>query len=239
MTPPPRRLLLHGFSGCGADWSVLGSKAGDLAPDLPGHGHWRGPVRGFADTLAQLLDSLPPRLDELIGYSFGGRLALALLQAAPERFASVTILSAHPGLRTSEARAERRAADRRWIRLLREEGIAAFVAAWEAQPLFASQRRLSPRVLERQRARRLAQNPEGLAAALEQLGLAEMPDTWPALATYAGRLRWIVGDEDAKFCAIADEVAALRPDTELHRLPGIGHNPLLEAPERLAALLGR
>lgn len=232
------RLLLHGFTGCGADWAVLGAAGGGLTPDLPGHGTWRAPVADFATIITRLLDDLPPHVDELIGYSFGGRVALALLRAAPERFGSATIIAAHPGLKTAEAREARRAADRRWIELLRSRGIAAFVEAWEAQPLFATQRHLAPAVLESQRARRLAQSAEGLAAALEHLGLAEMPDTWPLLTRYPGRLRWIVGAEDTKFCALAEQVTAQRPDTELHTLPGVGHNVLLEAPSTLAQLLG-
>ncbi|AHF03237.1 alpha/beta hydrolase [Marichromatium purpuratum 984] len=184
-----------------------------------------------------MLAQLPPSIDELIGYSLGGRVALGLLQAAPERFRRATLISAHPGLTDPAARARRRAADRRWIELLRQQGIGAFVEAWEQLPLFATQARVAPAALARQRDRRLTQDPEGLAAALAVLGLGEMPPTWRTLARHPGRLRWIVGARDAKFLALARRVATLRPRLELLVVSGAGHNPLIETPTRLDALL--
>lgn len=186
-----------------------------------------------------LLDALPPSIDRVVGYSLGGRIALSLIQLAPERFCSAAIISAHPGLLDPALREQRRLADQVWIRLLRDQGIEAFVAAWEHQPLFKTQARLAPEILARQRARRLSQRPEGLAAVLERLGLGEMPSTWETLAQYQGRLDWIIGSEDRRFQAIAHEVLAHRPATWLHVLEHVGHNPLLEAPERLRACLER
>jgi 2-succinyl-6-hydroxy-2,4-cyclohexadiene-1-carboxylate synthase len=145
------------------------------------------------------------------------------------------------GLRPDRARQglreQRRLADQSWIRLLRDQGLEAFVTAWEHQPLFKTQARLAPEILARQRARRLSQRAEGLAGALERLGLGEMPSTWEALTRYQGRLDWIIGGEDRRFQAIAHEVLAHRPTTWLHVLKDVGHNPLLEAPERLRACL--
>jgi pimeloyl-ACP methyl ester carboxylesterase len=64
-----------------------------------------------------------------------------------------------------------------------------------------------------------------------------MPSTWEALTRYQGRLDWIIGGEDTRFQAIAHEVLAHRSATWLHVLEDVGHNPLLEAPERLRACL--
>ncbi|GAB0148880.1 MULTISPECIES: alpha/beta fold hydrolase [unclassified Marichromatium] len=234
----PRRLLLHGFTGTAADWATRCAHDPEaLAIDLPGHGAAPPPRGDFASTIAALLAQLPPSIDELIGYSLGGRVALGLLQGAPERFRRATLISAHPGLTDPVARARRRAADRRWIELLRTQGIGAFVDAWEQLPLFATQTRAAPAALTRQRAQRLAQDPEGLAAALAVLGLGEMPPTWRTLARHPGRVRWIVGADDAKFLGLARRVAMLRPRLQLHVIPGAGHNPLIEAPARLDALL--
>lgn len=176
-------------------------------------------------------------MDELVGYSFGGRVALGLIRAAPDRFRAATIISAHPGLNDPVLQNQRRAADHQWVRMLRSQGIAAFVQAWEKLPLFASQRRLAPAVLARQRERRLSQDPEGLASCLERLGLAEMPGTWDDLARFPGHLRWIVGREDTKFLLIARHVAQRRPATDLLIVDGVGHNPVLEAPDLLARIL--
>ncbi|MCF7990874.1 MAG: alpha/beta fold hydrolase [Thiohalocapsa sp.] len=233
-----RYLLLHGFTGDHRDWRpwpAAGAPA--LAVDLPGHGRSPDPVGDYGDEIARLLSALPPSIDHLIGYSLGGRLALSLLAAAPHRFAAATIVSAHPGLEKPAERAARAAADRRWIRLLRNQGIAAFVDVWEGQPLFASQRALPLSARRRQRAGRLSQRAEGLARNLECFGLAQMPSTWSALAAYPGRLEWVVGERDDKFVSLALALRRRRPRTVLHRLPGVGHNILLEAPERLIEIV--
>ncbi|KAA6186027.1 alpha/beta fold hydrolase [Thiohalocapsa marina] len=234
----PRWLLLHGLTGEGADWRLWPRDAPPaLALDLPGHGGSPAPAADFGDEIARLLSALPASVDHLAGYSLGGRVALSLIAAAPRRFRAAIILSAHPGLMDAAARDARRAADRRWIALLQTAGIEAFVDAWQAQALFATQQRLPASVRRAQRQRRLAQDADALARSLACFGLAEMPDTRQALAHWPGRLDWIVGGADRKFATLAREVQTRRPDTRLHVLPGIGHNPLLEAPRQLTTLI--
>ncbi|MGB5833741.1 MAG: alpha/beta fold hydrolase [Thiohalocapsa sp.] len=233
----PRVLLLHGFTGDGRDWAPWSDdRPTALAIDLPGHGGSQDPIVGFAEEIERLLNALPPSIDQVIGYSLGGRIALSLLAVAPERFRAATILSAHPGLVNADQRAARRAADLCWIELLRTQGIAAFVDAWERQPLFATQAALPPTVLETWRARRLGQRAEGLANNLACFGLAEMPETWTALSRWSGRLRWLVGALDSKFAAIAEQVLRQCPEVELHRIEQVGHNLLLEAPQAVLCI---
>lgn len=208
-----------------------------LAIDLPGHGADSAPVRSFQDSIHDILDALPDSVDAVVGYSLGGRFALGLIAREPDRFRRATIISAHPGLEDASERADRLAVDRAWIRRLLDDGIEPFVADWESQPLFATQARLPTAILERQRRRRLSHRPAGLAASLEQHGLARMPSLWEPLAAFPGQLSWIVGAADSRFLGIAREVVRRRPATRLHVLPGVGHNPLLECPEILADLL--
>jgi 2-succinyl-6-hydroxy-2,4-cyclohexadiene-1-carboxylate synthase len=233
----PTTLLLHGFTGTGVDWGLWPDDApGALAPDLPGHGESPNPTGDFGAEIARLLAALPAGIERVLGYSLGGRIALALLAAAPERFQDATIVSAHPGLFNVGQREGRRALDARWLALLREQGIAAFVDAWERQPLFASQAGLPPAVLAAQRRQRLAQRADGLAASLACFGLAEMPDTWGALARWPGRLGWLAGARDDKFVAIAERVLRERPATAVGIVPDVGHNLLLEAPGAVIAV---
>ncbi len=232
----PSTLLLHGFTGSGADWEgwpADGPLA--LAPDLPGHGASPAPAGDFGAEIRQLLAVLPVGIDRLVGYSLGGRIALSLLAAAPGRFKAATVISAHPGLISLGQREARRAADARWIALLREQGIQAFVDAWERQPLFASQAPLPAEVLAEQRRRRLVQRAQGLAANLARFGLAEMPSTLAALRRWPGRLCWLAGARDGKFLAIAMRVGREHPGTDVRIVPGAGHNLLLEAPGAVLA----
>nr|WP_242518503.1 alpha/beta fold hydrolase [Halochromatium roseum] len=234
---PPQSLLLHGFTGLAEDWCACWPcTVPALAVDLPGHGGSMAPEGGFDDALRRLLVALPASIDRIVGYSLGGRLALGLLRLAPERFDQAMILSAHPGLIEPDERASRRFADQRWISLLEQKGLAAFVEAWERLPLFASQMGLSPASLAQQRERRLSQHPSALAASLRVHGLAEMPPMQDAIRDYPGELHWVAGSQDRKFSVLAREVAAWRPATRLHLLAGVGHNLLLEAPEQLQGL---
>ncbi|MFP4279659.1 MAG: alpha/beta fold hydrolase [Halochromatium sp.] len=262
---PPRVLLLHGFTGLAEDWldcwpttdtepeadsqleppsvpePVLetdprSAPAPALAIDLPGHGGSVAPEGTFDESLQRLLAALPASIERVVGYSLGARLALGLLRLAPQRLRTAIILSAHPGLADPQARASRRAADRRWIERLEQPGLAAFVEAWEALPLFATQASVPASRLARQRERRLSQSATGLAASLSVHGLAEMPAMRETIIQFPGALHWVTGAEDRKFSALAREVGRWRPALRLHSLPGVGHNPLLEAPEQLRAL---
>lgn len=239
-TRPPRILLLHGFTGASADWAGWPFATPALAPDLPGHGAAPDPPGDddFRTGVARLLAALPPSIEALIGYSLGGRIALGLLAAAPGRFRALALISAHPGLPDAAARAARRAADQHWIDLLRHQGIGPFVDAWEAQPLFATERLAPPAARAARRARRLAQRPAGLAGSLATFGLGQMPDLHDALLDHPGPLTWITGALDNKFSTLAAGIAARRRATRHHCLPGVGHNPLFEAPARLWPLLG-
>jgi 2-succinyl-6-hydroxy-2,4-cyclohexadiene-1-carboxylate synthase len=231
--------LLHGFTGSREDWWTCcpSLRARSIAIDLPGHGESRSLVEPFEDSVHSILRALPADVDEVVGYSLGGRFALGLIAAEPQRFRSVTIISAHPGLEDPSERERRAAVDDEWARRLRHDGIESFVQAWESQPLFWTQAGLPTAVLELQRRRRLGQSPEGLAQSLEQHGLARMPSLWAPLTAFQGHLTWIVGAADERFFAIAHEVARRRPATRLTVFPEVGHNPLLERPERLAAAL--
>lgn len=174
----------------------------------------------------------------LFGYSLGARVALGLLARHPCLFAGATLIGVHPGLRSTLERAARIGSDERWCRLLERRGLAAFLGAWEAQPLFSSQRELEAAELTEQRRVRTSHSAEGLIRALRVLGLGQMPDYRGALVTCPIRVRLIVGDRDEKFSALARELARLTGQVELDVVPGVGHNVLLEARAHVEDVLG-
>lgn len=233
-------VLLHGFTGGPASWDsvALPSGARVIRPWLAGHGPSPARPASWGDELERLAALLEAEAVEgahLVGYSLGGRVGYHLLQRCPERFARATLIGAHPGLDDDEARRARREADARWIRLLREDGLEAFLAEWERLPLWASQARLPAERLAAQRAQREAHAADGLAHALEVLGLAEMPPVAPDALRLPVRL--VVGAEDDKHRALSGALASRLPSVRLTVIEGAGHNVVLERPERLAALL--
>ncbi|MCU0254450.1 MAG: alpha/beta fold hydrolase [Acidobacteria bacterium] len=252
-TARPSLLLLHGFAGSAAVWSAVTERLAParraLAIALPGH----DPVRplpasvDFHHAVHALGEELAARHGtdpeaepwHMVGYSMGARVGLALLLERPALFRGATLIGLHPGLPTEEERAARRAEDRLWIELLRGSGSAAFAAAWEARPLFASQAGAPEPARAAQRAIRRAHDAEQLARALETLGLGSMPDLTPRLAELRLPVTLVAGGADAKFLALAQRVLPRLAFGTLVTIEGVGHNPLLERPEALASLLSR
>jgi len=237
--------LLHGFMGSPQSWSRVVARARlerrSLIPALTGHKRdWQSrAVDSFEGEVTRLVSLLsdvePPRL--LCGYSLGARVALGLLARTPNLFDAAVLVGVHPGLGEDAARAERREVDAHRARLLREQGLAAFVAEWEELPLFATQRGLSPEILADQRRIRLAHDAEGLARSLEVLGLGAMPDYGPALASIEIPITIMAGALDAKFSGIAKALAKGNAHIEVELANGVGHNVLLEAPNAVVAAL--
>jgi 2-succinyl-6-hydroxy-2,4-cyclohexadiene-1-carboxylate synthase len=225
-----RVAYLHGFAGHPAVWeATIGGVIGvaSRAIALPGHG--LGPVR---ETWHANLDAIADAIgdiDAVVGYSLGARVALGLVASA--RAPRAILISCNPGIADAE-RALRRASDGALARLVRARGIAAFVEAWETQPLFASQARVAPAQLAERRTRRLALDPEQLARSLEVMGLAEMPDYRAQITP--DRVSLIAGAEDTKYVAIARGLPA-----PLEVIADCGHDPTLEQPSSLAAAISR
>jgi len=173
----------------------------------------------------------------LAGYSMGGRLALGLLVRHPGLFRSATLIGASPGLADPAERESRARWDEGWARLLDEEGLDSFVAAWESLPLFASQDRLPHDVQARQHRIRRAHDPARLARSLRSLGLARMPDYRPRLPELDLPVRLVVGERDAKFREIAAGMAERLPRATVTVVADAGHNVVLEHPSEIAGLL--
>lgn len=232
-----RYLCLHGFTGTPESFAHLGLPLGSVIPTLGGH--LREPVRGDFEDEVERLAELGDGCEGLFGYSLGGRLALGILARYPDRFRHALVVSAHPGLSSSAERDARREGDARWTALLRERGLEDFVDAWQALPLWASQRDLTDEVKRAQRSQRLRHGAEDLAQSLERHGLAEMPNLRPFLAHVRTSVDLLVGERDVKFVTLAEELSTILPDSRLHRAESAGHNLLLERPALCQSLLER
>ncbi len=240
-------VLLHGFTGHPASFqkvlAQLPLQARVACPVLLGHdGCDPGPdaAADFAAEVSRIADEIrAAHLGpvHLCGYSLGARVALGLLVQFPELFTQATFLSVHPGLQDPDERQARAAADQRWVELIEQHGLPEFFHKWQQQPLFSTQATLPAAVLAAQETVRRRHSPKGLARSLQTLGLAHMPDYWPELAKIAVPVRLVVGALDEKFTALADRAAPLLPNATVVRLPGVGHNVLLEAPDAVCALL--
>jgi 2-succinyl-6-hydroxy-2,4-cyclohexadiene-1-carboxylate synthase len=236
-------LALHGFTGSPESWDFAQPSAGQLfAPALLGHAGADAAteITHFEGEVARLSAFLPAN-DTLhvIGYSLGARLALGIALDYPERVARLTLISGHPGLATEAERSARRAADAAWIALLLARGVPAFVAAWQAQPLWATQTQLPKAAQERKRAERLRHSASGLARSLRVTGLGEMPNYCERLGELRMPVTLLAGALDPKFCALAQGMAERLAQPTLEIVPAAGHDLLLERPEFVTRVIRR
>lgn len=180
----------------------------------------------------------PPAPYDLIGYSMGGRIALHQALRAPDRVRRLVLESASPGLETEAERSARRRADSQLAASLEAEGVERFVDRWEALPLFASQARLAADIRDAHRARRLANDPRSLAAALRGLGTGSLPSLWERLDEVRMPVLLIAGALDQKFVAIGRRMERVMPDARLAIVPDAGHTVHLERPGRWLERVG-
>ena len=236
---PESVVLLHGFGGTCRAWDgVLARLCPERylprALDLPGHGRAADAERPitFAGCVAHVL-AHSPECFALCGYSLGGRVALHVALAAPERVQRLLLVSTSAGIDYPEQRARRREADRRLAGELERIPFEQFAARWNAQPLFEGDpAEVGLLASEDQRRNRT----DALAAVLRGIGAGEMDPMWDSLAELTVRATVLVGDRDRKFQALGRRMADLLPDAELVVLPG-GHRLPLENPAALARAL--
>ncbi|HUA73120.1 MAG TPA: alpha/beta fold hydrolase [Solirubrobacteraceae bacterium] len=236
---PETLVLLHGFGGTRRTWDgVLGQldpqRYSPLALDLPGHGElasYERPV-SFAGCVREVLAAAPDRF-ALCGYSLGGRVALHVALAAPERVGALTLVSTGAGIEDAEERGRRAEADRALARRLEDEPYESFLASWSSQPLFAAD---PPEVLARVHEEQRRNDPRSLAAALRGLGAGEMPPLWGRLAELAMPVTIVAGARDEKYVAIAERMEQRTAIARLLVIPG-GHRLPLENPGGIAAAL--
>ncbi len=230
-------VALHGFTGRPGHWR--GVLDGALEPALAGHAPDRPVPAGwtFDDEVARIAAEIAAlgAPVHLLGYSMGGRIALAVAARIP--LARLTLVGAHPGLDDEAARAERRARDQVWCALLEERGIEAFARAWEDQPMWRSQAALPAALRGRQRAERMAHDPLALSAALRALGLGAMPPQWSALDSIRTPALLVAGALDSTYADLARRTAARMPRGRVAIIDGAGHNVLLERPDALRSVL--
>ena len=184
-----------------------------------------------------MLAAAPERF-ELAGYSLGGRVALHVALAAPERVTRLVLIATTAGIEDPAERAARRRDDLALADAVEGGTIEDFVTRWSATPLFAGD---PPEVVARWQEDMRRNDPVGLAAALRGVGTGAMTPLWDRLGELAMPVAVLAGERDDKFRSLAGRIASvLRGKVVPVVVPGAGHGLPREAPAAVArALSGR
>ncbi len=232
-------VLLHGFSGTRHAWDGVVAQLDSeryrpLALDLPGHGEASavaGPIT-FDSCVAAVLEASPERF-ELCGYSLGGRVALHVALAAPERVSRLVLVSCSAGIEDDAERAARRRADERLAAELESVPFEQFIER-------GARSRCSPTIRPTSASARARTSGATIRCALAKvmrgLGTGEMAPLWDRLGELQMPCTFVAGERDAKFRAIGQRIVGLMSDAKLVVIPG-GHALALESPAELVGAI--
>ena len=231
-------IFIHGFGADLSAWRPLVGRIGlglpMMALDLPGHGaSLSHPANSFDDIVTAVGTTLRAHAGaiHLVGHSVGAAVAMALTARGDLDVRSLSLI-APAGLGPT----------------VNATFVEGFLAAQSEPALTAWMRQLvcNPAMLAPVlvRATLSAREDAALVPAQRAAGRAlfeggtQMFSTAAALAAYRGACTVIVGRDDAILSA-PEIAASTPPQAALHRLPGVGHLPQIEAADLVVTLISR
>lgn len=229
----PPLVLLHGGWSDGREWwpqlEGLADEFTVIAWDAPGcGGSWDPPedfgLPGFADAVADFVGALGVPRPHVLGFSFGGGLALEVVGRHPHLPRSLVLASAYAGWAGSlpadvVAERLRRALDE--ADRPPEEWAASYLPGFFAGAVPQASIDEVVRIMSDAR-------PAGIKAMVTAFAAADLRDglndvSLPTLLLYGG------SDERSPL-TVAEDLHARMPHSELVVMPGVGHVSNIEAP---------
>ena len=230
----PPLLWLHGFtqtrSSAAGFRSILAEHRSILTVDLPGHGD-AASVSGSLWEVAAMVAAIIEEPLDVGGYSMGGRVALHLALAHPDRVRRLVVLGATRGIEDDDERRARRERDNDLAERLLRIGAEEFLREWLAQPMFATLPADARELAARSR------DAAGLARSLRDAGTGTQEWLGERLRSLRPAMLALAGERDTKFSAEATALATTVPRGRRVLVPGAGHAAHLERPDECAALI--
>lgn len=186
--------------------------------------------RSIPEMAAKVLAQAPPRF-ALAGHSMGGRVALEVIRAAPDRVTRLALLNTgvHP-------RQEQEVAGRQRLCALAEtDGMAAVADAW-LPPMMSPAGRQNPALMQRLKAMVTRHSPVEFHGQIQ--ALLNRPNAAEVLPQIAIPTLFLSGTED-QWSPIAQHETMQQqvPGSTLVALAGVGHMSVVEAPQLVAQAL--
>jgi 2-succinyl-6-hydroxy-2,4-cyclohexadiene-1-carboxylate synthase len=204
--------FFHGFLGEPSDGAVFHQLSDQFEVRLFPLSQWLSQQKSisFSEVVPLLLEEMEKnspqgRLWILSGYSLGGRLAAHVFLAKPERFHGLFLLSSHLGLKDEDEKNQRVLSDQKWAQRFRGEMWQTVLSDWLAQPVFKGQTPITRREQDFHR--------DTLASMLSELSLGKQDNLAPSLALHKEKIRYVYGELDLKFKALAESYQSLGIET--------------------------
>ena len=223
---PPRVLALHGWGRRGSDFAPSMAGFDALAVDLPGFGATPAPenvlgAEGYAALVATVLETFD-RPPVVVGHSFGGRIAVCLAAAHPERVGSL-VITGSPLLRLGPGK--KPSIDYRTLRLLHRAHLVS-----------------DDRMEEIRRSRGSA-DYRAASGVMRDILVKVVNESYEAqLRQLRNRVLLLWGEDDHEVpVTVAEQALRIirqaRGTAELEVLPGVGHLVPTQAPEAISRVL--
>jgi pimeloyl-ACP methyl ester carboxylesterase len=230
--PAPTLLLLPGLL-CDADvWADQVDALGPAARCVVPRYHDLDSIPAMA---RRVLQHSPPRFS-LAGHSMGGRVALEVVRAAPERVERLALLDTGYQAREAGEHGEQEARRRRHlVDVARQQGMNAMGVEW-VQGMVHPARLVDSALMSRILAMIARQTPEAHSAQIQ--ALLDRPDASDVLPRISCPTLVACGREDAWSPVARHEVmAALIPGCTLLVFEHCGHMSTMERPADVTAAL--
>lgn len=231
-------VLIPGLNNTAAVWDAVLPAIGAEAARAGKSVTCRTDTSPAMDTVEELarhwLDKLPQRF-HLVGFSFGGYVALAMLEFAPERIAGLTMMCTGAGADSPQQVATREAAIARALAGEYESMIGA-QAAGAFHPDSLADAALMQRRMD------MVKDYGAQRFAAHARAATRRPDRSTLLRAYTGPLQFIAGSHDKLFApeTMRAMAAAAGRGTDIDVIDGAGHLLPMERPAELArSLVGR
>ncbi len=221
-TSPSRVLALHGWARRGSDIASALQGIDAIAPDLPGFGASPVPdevlgAEGYAKAVAPLLDEFdePP---VLLGHSFGGRVAVCLAAAYPDRVGPLVLTGVPLVRRTLSGRPS---LAYRTVKALNRVGI------------------VSDSRLEAEKKRRGSADYRALSGVMRDILVKVVNESYEdQLRQLRSPVHLVWGEFDGEVPLVVAETARdimeeAGVEVTLTVVPGVGHLTPVEAPDQL------
>ena len=196
----------HGFLGSSRDFATFQNT---VVHDL-----YRLCEKAKDDTLT-ILDQEIPAGSMLLGYSFGGRLAMQLFLKNPDKYKKLYVLSAHGGLKDKAAKMQRVLFDQKCADKLRELSEEEFLSGWNSQALFSADEPIQSFPIK---------DKNVLARFFTEYGLSTQDYLLDELLAHKDKLHFFYGESDSKYVDYAKNIQNMGFQTSI--IKNAGHRLL-------------